>query len=166
MNKSGNSRGQCLATGTLQSDAVKAQRLFPVDKNQNGRQQVNIRILYRTGWLALTSILLTDMDFDAFAACLVDRFFNGTKPQPKVIENDFFVPSSTNTCLLDNTVIVCLGGEKGGKEMMFKFGFSIMNQFLANSPEAFDLCVTLDALDTYPKLQGEISTNKQGGRVR
>ena len=84
------------------------------------------------------------------------------KQLKRLIENDLFVPSSTNTCLLDNTVIVRLGGDKGGKEMMFKFGFSIMNQSLANSPEAFDLCVTLDAFDTYANLQCAIFNEQTG----
>ena len=57
----------------------------------------------------------------------------------KLIDTGLFVPSSVNTRLGDDKFIARLGGDKGGKEVQFKFGFSIMNQALANSPQSFNI---------------------------
>jgi hypothetical protein len=37
--------------------------------------------------------------------------------------------------------------------MKFKFGFTVMNYLQTNSPDAFELCLSLDAPDTYFNLK-------------
>ena len=79
-----------------------------------------------------------------------------------LLDTSLFVPSSVNTKLGDDTVIVCLGNDKGGKDMQFKFGFTVMNQPMANSVESFDICTTMDAVDTYQNLRRTILNDKTG----
>ena len=77
-----------------------------------------------------------------------------------LIDDGLFGTSSTDTKIGDDNVIVCLGGNKGRKEMQFKFGFCVMNQAMVSSPESFDVCVTLGAPDTFTNLQGAIFNSK------
>ena len=84
----------------------------------------------------------------------------------KSLNTELFVPSSVNTKLGDDVVIVRISGDKGGKEMQFKFGFAVINQALANSPEFFDLCAKLDAVDTYHKLKAAIFNDKTGWETK
>ena len=65
----------------------------------------------------------------------------------KLLDTIIFYPSSVSTKLGDDVVIVHIGGDKGGKEMKFKFGFFVMNQALENSPQSFDICAALDTFD-------------------
>ena len=81
-----------------------------------------------------------------------------------LIDDGLFVTSSTNTKLGDDNVIFRLGGDKGGKEMQFKFVFLCYEPGNGNSPESFDICVTLDALDTFTNLQSAIFNSKIGGK--
>jgi hypothetical protein len=62
-------------------------------------------------------------------------------------------PSSELTALDDDTIIIRFGGDKGGDFMKFKFGFTVMNYLQTNSPDAFELCLSLDAPDTYFNLK-------------
>ena len=62
---------------------------------------------------------------------------------------DLLVPSSTITNLPDDTLMLRLGGDKGGSFMKTKFGATIMNCPTPNSMESFDLLATIDCNDTY-----------------
>jgi hypothetical protein len=62
-------------------------------------------------------------------------------------------PSSELTELDDDTIIVRFGGDKGGHFVQFKFGFTVMNYVQTNSPDAFELCLSLDAPDSYFNLK-------------
>jgi hypothetical protein len=54
------------------------------------------------------------------------------------------------------------GGDKGGDVMQFKFGFTVMNYLQTNSPDAFELCLSLDAPDSYFNLK-TLFDKKNGG---
>jgi hypothetical protein len=68
-------------------------------------------------------------------------------------ENQVLKKSSDMTLLDDDTIIVRFGGDKGGNFMQFKYGITVMNCHSPNSADAFDICMTLDAPDTYANLQ-------------
>ena len=74
----------------------------------------------------------------------------------KLLRNKIFVPSSRHTLLEDSTIIVRLGGDKGGNTMAFKFGLTVMNCPKPNLPESFDLIATMEAFDTYTNLRDAI----------
>jgi hypothetical protein len=73
-----------------------------------------------------------------------------------LFKNSVFVPSSSITGLDDSTIIVRLGGDKGGKTMAFKFGLTVMNCLQPNLPENFDLIATVEAFDVYHNLKTAI----------
>lgn len=56
----------------------------------------------------------------------------------------------------DSTIILRLGGDKGGSTMAFKFGATVMNCLQPNLPENFDLIATMEAFDTYQNLKTAI----------
>jgi hypothetical protein len=68
-------------------------------------------------------------------------------------ESGLLVKSSSTTLLDDKTLIIRFGGDKGGNFMQFKFGATCMNCPDPNSPDAFDICATLDAPDTYNNIK-------------
>ena len=67
-------------------------------------------------------------------------------------EKGLLLDSSVLTNLDDDYIIVRFGGDKGGTFMKFKFGLTIMNSVNVHSPDAFEICCTLDASDTYYNL--------------
>jgi hypothetical protein len=73
-----------------------------------------------------------------------------------VLKHKVFVPSSYHTKLNDSTVIVQLGGDKGGNTMASKFGITIMNCLQPNLPENFDLIAIMEAFDAYNNLKSAI----------
>jgi hypothetical protein len=68
-------------------------------------------------------------------------------------ENKVLKKSSDMTLLDDDTLIIRFGGDKGGNFMQFKYGITVMNCHSPNGADAFDICMTLDAPDTYANLQ-------------
>jgi hypothetical protein len=68
-------------------------------------------------------------------------------------ENKVLKKSSDMTLLDDDTLIIRFGGDKGGTFMQFKYGITVMNCHSPNGADAFDICMTLDAPDTYSNLQ-------------
>ncbi len=70
-----------------------------------------------------------------------------------LFKHSVFIPSSAITGLNDSTIIVRLGGDKGGKTMAFKFGVTVMNCLQPNLPDSFDLLGTIEAFDTYLNLK-------------
>jgi hypothetical protein len=67
-------------------------------------------------------------------------------------EKGLLLDSSVLTNLDDDNIIVRFGGDKGGTFMKFKFGLTVMNSVNVHSPDAFEICCTLDASDTYYNL--------------
>ena len=68
-------------------------------------------------------------------------------------ENKVLKKSSEMTLMNDNTLVIRFGGDKGGNFMQFKYGITVMNCHSPNGADAFDICMTLDAPDTYSNLQ-------------
>ena len=73
-----------------------------------------------------------------------------------LFDSGTFKPSSKFTLLPDTTIMIGLGGDKGGTEFQFKFGLTVLNCENPNSPDAFDLIGTLEAFDTYPNMKNTI----------
>jgi hypothetical protein len=62
-------------------------------------------------------------------------------------------PSSEFTDLDDDTIIIRFAGDKGGRFIQFNFGVTVMNYVQANSPDTFELCLSLDAPESYFNLE-------------
>jgi len=75
-------------------------------------------------------------------------------------ENKVLKKSSDVSLLDDDTLIIRFGGDKGGNFMQFKYGITVMNCHSPNGPDAFDICMTLDAPDTYANLQSLFESKK------
>jgi hypothetical protein len=56
----------------------------------------------------------------------------------------------------DSTIIIRFGGDKGGKNMAFKGGFTVMNAPKPNLSAALDLLATMEAFDKYNNLRDDI----------
>jgi len=84
---------------------------------------------------------LVDRINDVVLQCIVSLY-----------EKGLLLDSSILTTLDDDYIIVRFGGDKGGSFMKFKFGLTIMNSVNVHSPDAFEICCTLDASDTYHNL--------------
>jgi hypothetical protein len=74
----------------------------------------------------------------------------------KLFENQLFLPSSSFTLLDDSTIIIRVGGDKGGKKMTFKWGLIVMNASKPNSSAALDLLAKMEAFDKYNNLSDAI----------
>jgi hypothetical protein len=70
-----------------------------------------------------------------------------------LFKHSVFILSWAITGLNDSTIIVRLGGDKGGKTMAFKFGVTVMNCLQPNLPDSFDLLGTIEVFDTYLNLK-------------
>jgi hypothetical protein len=71
-------------------------------------------------------------------------------------ENQFFLTSSYFILLDDSTLIIRFGGDKGGKNMAFKWGLTVVNAPKPNSSAALDLLATMEGFDKYNNLRDAI----------
>jgi hypothetical protein len=74
----------------------------------------------------------------------------------QTFENQVFLPSSSFTLLDDSTIIIRFGGDKGGKNMAFKWGLTMMNALKPNSSADLDLLATMEAFDKNNNLHDAI----------
>jgi hypothetical protein len=78
----------------------------------------------------------------------------------KLFEDQVFLPSSSSTFLDDSNIVIRFGGDKVGKKMAFKGGFTVMNTPKPNSCTALDLLATrklLINITTYVMLYSNIT---------
>ena len=78
--------------------------------------------------------------------CTVDNFLEAICEQlSQVLNFVLFIPSDSFTNLSGDEIRIHFGRDKGGQFMKFKFGHTIMNQPLPNSPDEFEIVGILDA---------------------
>ena len=70
-----------------------------------------------------------------------------------------FIHSHIFTTLKHDEIIIRFGGDKGGQFMKFKFGYTLMNSSLPNSPDDFQIVGTLDADNAYYNLYHGLFNN-------